>query len=107
LQNLEHQRTLFTGVRDEEEKMIPDLRNELSYQRIAQLHADAERDRQVQVSKRRRARRSRTRLGRLGRLFRPGLASWANDVLGGIVSPPWPSRRDTLGPSRVYPSLGR
>jgi hypothetical protein len=84
--------------------MIRDLWNELSYQRIAQLHADAERDRQVQVSKRRRARRSRTRLGRL---FRPGLASWANDVLGGIVSPPWPSRRDTLGPSRVYPSLGR
>jgi hypothetical protein len=104
LQKPEHQRRLFTGVQDEEEKMTPDMRIELSYQRIAQLHADAERDRQVQVSKRRRARRSRTRLGRL---LRPGLASWANDVLGGIVSPPWPSRRDTLGPSRVYPSLGR
>jgi hypothetical protein len=83
-----------------------DLNRELSYQHIAALHADAERYRQVQVSKRRRRRRSR---GRLGRLLRPGAeASRANDIIGGILSPPWPSRRDTLGPSRLYhPSLGR
>ena len=82
-----------------------DVNSELSYQRIAGLHADAERYRQVQVSKRRRQRRSR---GRLGRLLRPTrVASWANDVVGGIISPPWPSRRDTMGPSRLNPSLGR
>jgi hypothetical protein len=82
-----------------------DVNRELSYQRIAGLHADAERYRQVQVSKRRRERRSR---GRLGRLLRPTrIASWANDVVGGIISPPWPSRRDTMGPSRLNPSLGR
>jgi hypothetical protein len=80
-----------------------DMNQELSHQRIAELHADAERFRQVQASKRRRPR------WRLGRLFRPGLvASRANDVLGGIFSPPWPSRRDTMGPTRLYrPSLGR
>jgi hypothetical protein len=82
-----------------------DVNRELSHQRIAGLHADAERYRQVQVSKRRRERRSR---GRLGRLLRPTrIASWANDVVGGIISPPWPSRRDTMGPSRLNPSLGR
>jgi hypothetical protein len=82
------------------------INQELSNQRIADLHADAERFRQVQVSKRRRRRRSR---GRLGRLLKPGaVAAWANDVLGGMISPPWPSRRDTMGPTRMYrPSLGR
>ena len=84
--------------------MIPDIRIEQSYQHIAQLHAEAERDRQVQLSKRRRWRRSRSRLGRW---FRPGLAASANDVLGGIISPPWPSRRDTIGSSRLDPDLGR
>ena len=84
--------------------MSGDVRNDLSYQRIAELHADAERFRQVRASKRSRARRSRIRLGRL---LRPGVASRANDILGSIISPPWPSRRDTLGPSRLYPSLGR
>ncbi|HEY6706627.1 MAG TPA: hypothetical protein VJB61_03415 [Actinomycetota bacterium] len=39
-----------------------DMNRELSYQRIAQLHADAERYRQVRASKRRRLRRSRSRL---------------------------------------------
>jgi hypothetical protein len=83
-----------------------DMNRELSYQRIAELHADAERYRQVRVSKRRRQRRA---LGRLRRLLRPAaVASRANDIVGGIISPPWPSRRDTLGPSRLYsPSLGR
>jgi hypothetical protein len=83
-----------------------DMNREMSYQRIAELHADAERFRQVQVSKRRRRREGR---GRLGRLLRPTrVASWANDMLGGIISPPWPSRRDTMGPTRLYrPSLGR
>jgi hypothetical protein len=74
-----------------------DLNRELSYQHIAELHADAERYRQVRASKRRRGRRSRQRLGWL---LRPGgVAARANDVLGSIFSPPWPSRRDTLGPS--------
>ena len=83
-----------------------DINQELSYQRIAELHADAERFRQVRASKRRRQRRSRRRLGRL---LRPtGVASRANDIVGAILSPPWPSRRDTLGPTRTYyPSLGR
>ncbi|HEX2375582.1 MAG TPA: hypothetical protein VHO93_16505 [Actinomycetota bacterium] len=83
-----------------------DMNREMSYQRIAELHADAERFRQVQVSKRRRRREGR---GRLGRLLGPTrVASWANDMLGGIISPPWPSRRDTMGPTRLYrPSLGR
>jgi hypothetical protein len=83
-----------------------DMERELSYQRIAELHADAERFRQVRASKRRRQRRS---LGRLGRLLWPtGVASRANDIVGAILSPPWPSRRDTLGPTRTYyPSLGR
>jgi hypothetical protein len=79
---------------------------ELSNQHIADLQADAERFRQVQVSKRRRRRLSRRRAGRL---LRPGaVATRANDILGGIFSPPWPSRRDTMGPTRMYrPSLGR
>jgi hypothetical protein len=83
-----------------------DMERELGYQRIAELHADAERFRQVRASKRRRQRRS---LGRLGRLLWPtGVASRANDIVGAILSPPWPSRRDTLGPTRTYyPSLGR
>jgi hypothetical protein len=78
---------------------------ELSYQRIAELHADAERFRQARASKRRRQRRSRVRLGRL--LWPIRTASRANEIIGGIISPPWPSRRDTLGPSRLTPSLGR
>ena len=82
-----------------------DVDKELSYQRIAELHADAERARDVRVAKRRRQRRSRRRLGRL--LWPTRVASWANDVVGGIISPPWPSRRDTMGPSRLNPSLGR
>jgi hypothetical protein len=74
---------------------------ELSRQHIAELHADAERSRQVQVSKRRR--QSRGRRWRLGRLLRPGaVASRANDIIGEIFSPPWPSRRDTMGPTRIY-----
>jgi hypothetical protein len=82
-----------------------DIERELSDQRIAELHADAERARKVRASKRRRQRRSRRRLGRL--LWPSGVASWANDMVGGIISPPWPSRRDTMGPSRLNPSLGR
>ncbi len=82
-----------------------DMDRELSYQRIAELHADAERYRQVRISKRRRRRQSRGRLGRL--IWPTGVAARANDLLGGIFSPPWPSRRDTLGPSRLNPSLGR
>jgi hypothetical protein len=81
-----------------------DMNRELSYQHIAELHADAERFRQVRASKRRR--RSRGRLGRL--LWPTGVASRANDIVGAILSPPWPSRRDTMGPTRTYyPSLGR
>jgi hypothetical protein len=83
-----------------------DMHQELSYQRIAELHADAERYRQVHTAKRRRQRGSRKRLGRL--LWPRGVAARANDTLGQIFSPPWPSRRDTMGPTRQYrPSLGR
>ena len=85
--------------------MSSDLNLLVSYQRIAELHADAEKYRQVRASKRRRQRRSRRRLGRL--IWPTGVATWANDTLGGIISPPWPSRRDTMGPSRLNPSLGR
>ena len=74
------------------------INQELSYQRIAELHADAERYRQVHTSKRRRQRRSRGRLGRL--LWPRDVATRANDVLGQIFSPPW-SRRDTMGPARL------
>jgi hypothetical protein len=85
---------------DEEVAMSWDNMNqELSYQRIAELHADAERVRQVRVSKRRR--QSRGRRWHLGRLLKPTtVASRANDVLGGIISPPWASREETPGPSR-------
>jgi hypothetical protein len=84
--------------------MTWDLNQELSYQRIAELHADAERFRQVQVSKRRR--RSRGRLGPL--LWPRGTASRANDVLGQFFSLLLPSRHDTIGPTRLYhPPLGR
>jgi hypothetical protein len=82
-----------------------DMNQELSYQRIAQLHADAERYRQVRTSKRRRQRRSGRRLGRL--IWPTGVAAKANDVVGGIISPPWSSRRGTPGPSRLDPGLGR
>jgi hypothetical protein len=66
-----------------------DIDRELSYQRIAELHADAERYRQVRTSKRR---RQRWRLGRL--LWPTRVASTANDIVGGLLSPPW-TRRDT------------
>jgi hypothetical protein len=83
-----------------------DMNRELGYQRIAELHADAERFRRVRASKRRRQGRSRRRLGRL--LWPTGVASRANDIVGAILSPPWPSRRDTMGPTRLYyPPLGR
>ena len=85
--------------------MSSDLNLLVSYQRIAGLHADAEKYRQVRASKRRRQRRSRGRLGRL--IWPTGVAARANDLLGGIISPPWPSRRDTMGPSRLNPRLGR
>jgi hypothetical protein len=81
-----------------------DMNQELSYQHIAQLHADAERYHQVRASKRRRLRDRRRRLGRL--IWPTGVAARANDLIGGIISPPWP-RRDTIGPSRPNPSLGR
>ena len=82
------------------------LHQELSYQRIAELHADAERYRQVHTAKQRRQRRSRLRLGRL--LWPLGVATRANDILGQIFSPPWLSRRDTMGRTRLYrPSLDR
>ena len=74
-----------------------DLNRELSYQRIAELHADAERYRQVRLSKRRRQRRSRGRLGRL--LWPTGVATRANAIIGGIINPPWLSHRDPTGPS--------
>ena len=82
-----------------------DMERELSYQRIAELHADAERYRQVQVSKRRRRSQGR----RLGRLLWPrDTASRANDVLGQFFSLLVPSRHDTIGPTRLYhPPLGR
>ena len=87
--------------------MSSDLNLLVSYQRIAELHADAERYRQVRTAKRRRQSRGRPR--RLGRLVWPlSVAARANDTLGQIFSPPWPSRRDTMGPTRMYhPSLGR
>jgi len=80
------------------------MQQELSYQRIAELHADAERYRQVRTAKRRRQSR-----GRLGQLLWPwGVATRANDTLGQIFSPPWLSRRDTMGPTRLHrPSLDR
>jgi hypothetical protein len=83
-----------------------DMNRELSRQRIAELHADAERFRQVRASKRRRGRR---RLGRLRRQLWPtGVASRANGIVGAILSPAWPSRRDTMGPTRLYsPPLAR
>jgi hypothetical protein len=92
-------------LREKEEDMSWDnLNQELSYQHIAELHADAERVREVRISKRRRQRRSR---GRLGWLLKPtAVASRANDVIGGLISPR--SRRDPQEPSRLHsPSLGR
>jgi hypothetical protein len=80
-----------------------DMNQELSYQHIAQLHADAERYRQVRTSKRRRQRQLRRRLGRL--IWPTGVAAKANDVVGGIISPPW-SRSGTPGPSRLDPGPG-
>jgi hypothetical protein len=82
-----------------------DMNQELSYQHIAQLHADAERYRQVRASKRRRLRRSRRRLGRL--IWPTGVAARANDLIGGIANPPWTSPRDPIGRSRLNASLGR
>ena len=84
---------------------LEDLNVLVNYQRIAELHADAEKYRQVRASKRRRQRRSRRRLGRL--IWPTGVAARANHLLGSILSPPWSSRRDTMGPSPLNPSLGR
>ena len=81
------------------------MHQELSYQRIAELHADAERYRQVRTAKRRR----QSPVAPPCRLLWPwGVATRANDTLGQIFSPPWLSRRDTMGPTRLYrPSLDR
>lgn len=79
------------------------MQQELSYQRIAELHADAERHRQVRTAKRRRQSRGRRRV-----LWPWGVATRANDTLGQIFSPPWLSRRDPMGRTRLYrPSLDR
>jgi hypothetical protein len=64
---------------------LEDLNLLVSYQHIAELHADADKYRQVRASKRRRQRRSRRRLGRL--IWPTGVAARANDVLGGLISP--------------------
>jgi hypothetical protein len=85
--------------------MSSDLNLLVSYQRIAELHADAEKYRQVRASKRRRQRWSRRRLGRL--IWPTGVAARANHMLGWLISPPGPSRPGTMGPSRPNPSLGR
>jgi len=74
-----------------------DMNQALSHQHIAELHADAERYRQVRLSKQRR--RSRGRLGRL--LWPTGVAARANAIVGGILNPPWLSRRDPAGPGRL------
>jgi hypothetical protein len=84
---------------------LEDLNVLVSYQHIAELHADAEKYRQVRASKRRRQRRSRGRLGWL--IWPTGVAARANDMIGGIISPPWRSRPDTMGPSPLHPSPGR
>jgi hypothetical protein len=77
-----------------------DLNQELSYQRIAELHADAERYRQVRLSKRRR--HSRGRRWRLGRLLWPtGVAARANGIVGQTFNPPWLAHRDPAGPARA------
>jgi hypothetical protein len=76
-----------------------DMNQALSYQHIAELHADAERYRQVRLSKRRRQRRSRGRLGRL--LWPTGVAARANAIVGGIFNPPWLSRRDPAESGRL------
>ena len=62
-----------------------DVNQALAYQHIAELHADADKYRQVRASKRRRQRRSRRRLGRL--IWPTGVAARANDLLGGLISP--------------------
>ena len=80
------------------------MNRELSDQHIADLRADAERYRQVRLSKRRRRRRSRGRLGRL--LWPTGVAARANSLVGGILNPPWLSRRDPAGPA-ARPGLSR
>jgi hypothetical protein len=92
-------------MKEENAMSWDDMNREQRYQRIAELHADAERYRQVRVAKRRRQRRSRGRLGRL--IWPTGVAARANDLVGGILSPPWRSRRDTTGPSGLNPNLGR
>jgi hypothetical protein len=73
---------------------LEDMHVLVSYQRIADLHADAERYRQVRLSRRRRQRRSR---GRPGWLWPSGVAARANAIVGGIFNPPWLSRRDQAG----------
>jgi hypothetical protein len=76
-------------LRTEEVIMNWEIDKELSYQHIAELHADAERVRRVRMSKRARQRRSR---GRLGRLLWPTRAAVQADVLlGGTLDRPRPS----------------
>jgi hypothetical protein len=64
---------------------LEDLNLLVSYQHIAELHADADTYRQLRAAKRRRQRQSRRRLGRL--IWPTGVAARANDVLGGLISP--------------------
>ena len=66
---------------------LEDLNLLVSYQHIAELHADADKYRQVRASKRRRQRRSRRRLGRL--IWPTGVAARANDMVGGLINPPY------------------
>jgi hypothetical protein len=89
-------------LKTEEVMMSWEIDKELSYQRIAELHADAERVRRVRMSKRGRQRRSRGRLGRL--LWPTRAAVQANVLVGGNLDRP--SRRDPMEPSRLNPGLG-
>lgn len=66
-------------------------------QRIDELRAQADHARAVRASRRSRSRRARDRARRW--LLRPAaLAASVNDLVGGIISPPWPAD-DRFGPS--------
>src|SRR4029450_12051959 len=81
-----------------------DMNRELGYQRIADLHADAERYRQVRLSRRRRQRRSR---GRLGWLWPSGVAARAHANVGRVLQPAGAGAPPPPGPlAWLWPSGG-
>jgi hypothetical protein len=112
LQAVRHQRKVFDGVEEWCERMrswimsFQDMSREVAEGRIAELRHDADAYRRAQPARRRRRSRARHRWSlhrRAVALRLSVVARTANELLGAIISPPWP----TSDQPRHYAPHGR